>query len=125
MASGMKNTLITRYGGIKIWTLRILLALIFAATGTAKMIGVAMVVAGFNKIGLGQGFRYVTGTVEIIGAILTLNPHTTFYGTLVLLAVCIGAFAAEIGPLRGDVIHVFVIGAGVMVLAWLTRPPLH
>ena len=37
-------------------------------------LGFPMLVEEFDKIGLGQGFRYVTGVVEIIGAIAILAP---------------------------------------------------
>jgi putative oxidoreductase len=104
------------------WILRILLALAFGAAGFAKLCGVAMLVAEFDKIGLGQWFRYVTGTTELIGAVLVLLPRTTFYGASLLLCVCVGALIAQIGPLHGDVIHVFVLGALAGATIWMTRP---
>jgi hypothetical protein len=39
-----------------------------------------------------------------------------------LLAVCIGAFVAQIGPLHGDIVHVLVLGGLLAVLAWISRP---
>jgi len=104
------------------WVLRILLALVFGAAGSAKLAGVAMLVTEFDKIGLGQWFRYVTGATELIGTVLVLIPGTTFYGAIVLLCVCGGALIAQIGPLRGDVIHVLVLGALNALTIWWTRP---
>jgi hypothetical protein len=36
----------------------------------------------FDKIGLGQWFRYVTGSLEVVGALLLLVPRTSAIGGL-------------------------------------------
>ena len=41
---------------------------------------------------------------------------------LILLGICAGALVAQIGPLHGDLIHVFVLGALLALAAWLSRP---
>ena len=46
----------------------------FLAAGSAKLVGVQMMIDIFNTIGLGQWFRYVTGAIEVIGGILELFP---------------------------------------------------
>jgi len=79
-------------------------------------------VVEFGKIGLGQWFRYFTGATELVGVLLVLWPRTTVYGALVLLAVCVGAFVAQIGPLHGDIVHVLVLGGLLAVMAWISRP---
>ncbi len=107
---------------IAIWVLRILLALAFGAAAFFKLSGAPMMVAEFGKIGLGQWFRYFTGATELAGVALMLWPRTTFYGALVLLAVCVGAFVAQTGPLHGDIVHVLVLGSLLAVMAWICRP---
>lgn len=107
---------------IALWILRTLLALAFGAAAFAKLSNVPMMVAEFGKIGLGQWFRYFTGATELVGVALMLWPRTAFYGALVLLAVCVGAFVAQIGPLHGDVVHVIALGALTALAAWATRP---
>ena len=57
-----------------IWALQVLLALLFVAAATAKLLGVPMMVKTFELIGFGQWFRYVTAAVEIIGGIGMLVP---------------------------------------------------
>ena len=109
---------------IALWVLKGLVALAFLAAGLAKLAGVPMLVEEFDKIGLGQGFRYVTGVVEIIGAIAILAPGYTLYGLAILGAVLVGAFIAQLGPLHGDVVHVLVLAALVALVAWLARPKL-
>ena len=57
---------------IAAWVLQVLLALVFLAAAGAKLASVPMMVQSFEEIGLGQGFRYVTAIVEIVGAIALL-----------------------------------------------------
>ena len=48
---------------------KVLLTLAFASAGLAKLAGVEMMVATFDNIGWGQWFRYLTGVIEVGGAI--------------------------------------------------------
>jgi putative oxidoreductase len=41
----------------------------------------------FERVGLGQWFRYLTGALELVGAALLLWPGTTAFGALLLTAV--------------------------------------
>ena len=50
--------------------LRILLSIAFLGAGGAKLAGVDMMVMTFDQIGWGQGFRYLTGAIEVIGVAL-------------------------------------------------------
>ncbi|XIA65330.1 DoxX family protein [Bradyrhizobium sp. TZ2] len=83
-----------------LWVVRGLLAFAFVAAGGAKLYGVPMLVEEFQHIGLGQWFRYVTGGLEILGAILLLLPQRAALGALLLICIMIGAV----------ITHVFVIG---------------
>jgi putative oxidoreductase len=111
-----------RWAATLVWVLKGLLALAFLAAAAAKLSGQPMMVAEFGKIGFGQGFRYLTGVTEVIGSVLLLWPRTAFFGALVLLGVCSGAFLAQIGPLHGDIIHVVVLASLLLLAAWLSRP---
>jgi hypothetical protein len=53
--------------------LKILFGLVFIAAGAAKIYGPPAMVAEFDAVGLGQWFRYFTGALEIIGAIMLLR----------------------------------------------------
>lgn len=77
-----------------------LLTFAFIAAGAAKLAGAEMMVQTFEAVGLGQWFRYVTGTVEVTGAILLWVRGREVFGAGLLLATMIGAVLA----------HVFVIG---------------
>jgi len=83
------------------WTLRIVLALAFAAAGAAKLAGAPPMIELFDKLGLGQWFRYVTALVEIAGAALIVVPRTALYGAALLavtMACAIVAHFTIIGP---------------------------
>jgi hypothetical protein len=61
----------------------------------------------------------------MMGAILLLVPATTFWSAVLLLGICLGAFAAQAGPVHGDLIHGMVLLALPLAgLAWLARPPI-
>src|SRR5260370_42044671 len=64
---------------ITLWTLSSLVALAFIAAGGAKLAGAASMVAVFDKVGLGQWFRYVTGALEVAAGIGFPVPRSAFY----------------------------------------------
>jgi uncharacterized membrane protein YphA (DoxX/SURF4 family) len=115
-------TLGPRSRRIALWALKILVGLVFAAAGAAKLAGVPMLVQEFDVIGLGQWFRFFTGAVEITSAVLLLAPRTSLFGALGLLGVCVGALFAQATVLHGDLVHVFVLMAATAALAWTSRP---
>mgnify|MGYP002384788300 CR=1 FL=1 len=53
-----------------VWGVRIVLALAFLAAGGAKLSGAPAMVEVFAKIGAGQGFRLVVGSIEVFGVAL-------------------------------------------------------
>jgi uncharacterized membrane protein YphA (DoxX/SURF4 family) len=87
---------------ITLWVLRVVVGLAFLAAGGAKLAGAPPMVAVFNTIGVGQWFRVLTGTLEVLGAIALLLPRFTFYGAILLTAVMIGAVAAHLTVLGGN-----------------------
>jgi uncharacterized membrane protein YphA (DoxX/SURF4 family) len=106
---------------IGFWVLKILFGLAFIAAGGAKLYGPPAMVAEFDAVGLGQWFRYFTGALEITGAILLLTPRTTGFGALLLAAICVGAFFAQLFALHGDVIHTIVMAVILLAIAWTQR----
>ena len=87
------------------WILRIGVGVFFFAVGAEKFSSHgagAMWVKIFDQIGWGQWFRYATGVVELLGAILMLVPHrlVTLAGAGLLICSMFGAILA----------HVFVLG---------------
>ncbi len=111
-----------KFRGHLVWLLKIVVALAFAAAAFFKLSGQPKMIEEFGKIGLGQGFRYLTGAIELVCAGLLLWPRTAFYGAVGLFCVCAGALIAQIGPLHGDLVHVFVLGGLTALAGWLSRP---
>jgi putative oxidoreductase len=106
---------------VGLWILRVLLAAAFLAAGSAKLAGVQAMVDVFEKVGLGQWFRFVTGVLEVSGAILLLIPRLTFYGAALLLLVSVGAVTAHLTVLGGNPAPALILLVLTAVTAWLTR----
>jgi len=105
-----------------VWGVRILLALAFGAAGAAKLAGVPQMVQVFEAIGFGQWFRFLTGGVEIVGAVLLLVPATGFFGGLLLAATMVGAVATHVVLIGGNPAPALVLGVLAAFVAWRLRP---
>src|ERR1022692_2858159 len=73
------------------WILQILAAAAFLSAGVPKLMGNPMMVDMFDKIGVGQWFRYVTGGIEVGSAFLLLLPGRAVFGAILLICTMIGA----------------------------------
>lgn len=105
-----------------VWGVRILLALAFAAAGTAKLMGVPQMVANFEAMGFGQWFRYVTGAVELLGVVLILLPRTGFFGGLWLGGTMVGAVATHLLLIGGSPVPAIVLGLLCTLVVYHLRP---
>ena len=76
---------------ITTWLPRIAVALFFLSVGVEKFSSDGPWVKVFAQIGFGQGLRYVTGTMQVGGALLVLIPRTTLAGVSVLACTMLGA----------------------------------
>lgn len=90
---------------IALWVLQILLALMFAMAGLAKVFGDQAMVEMFATIGIGQWFRYVVGVLEIAGALGVLIPRLSGLAALGLGCLTVGATLANL----------FVLGASPLL----------
>ena len=82
---------------ITLWVVQILLAALFAFAGINKLLALQPeVVEGFTRIGLGQWFRYLTGGLELAGAIGLLIPRLSGLAALGLAGVMVGAVFAHV-----------------------------
>ncbi|KQW58067.1 DoxX family protein [Variovorax sp. Root411] len=105
-----------------VWGVRILLALAFGAAGAAKLAGAQQMVQVFDAIGFGQWFRYLTGLVEVGGALLLLVPATGFLGGLLLAATMVCAVAMHLVLIGGNPAPAVVLGLLSGFVAWRLRP---
>jgi len=90
--------------------LRILLSIAFLGAGGAKLAGVDMMVMTFDQIGWGQGFRYLTGAIEVIGVALLWLPRRQVIGAAVLGGTMLGAVLTHWFILGPSAVPAMVLG---------------
>ena len=96
------------------WVLSVLLALLFMASASGKLIGAKAVVEGFTKIGLKDQILLI-GIGELVSAILFLIPVTHPLGVLLLSAYMGGAILAHMS--HGEL---YVTQSIILILIWVT-----
>jgi len=78
-----------------VWAFQILAAAQFFVAGLDKLGDAPPMVQLFAAVGFGQWFRYFTGAVEIVSAVLLLMPSRAALGAALLTATMIGALIAH------------------------------
>ena len=106
---------------IALWIVQILAAAAFLAAAAAKLTGQPMMIDVFARLGLGQGFRYVTAIVEVIGGVGLLIPR--FAGKAALLLAVTMAFAvlAHLTVIGGNPVPAIVLLVLTSAVAWVRR----
>ena len=110
---------------ITLWILSGLVALAFVGAGGAKLVGGAAMVEEFDKVGLGQWFRYFmyfTGLLEVAAAIGLLIPRYAFYAAVMLAIVMVGAIIAHVTVLGGSFAPALVLLVLSVTIAYLRKP---
>lgn len=100
---------------ITLWVLQVLLAALFVVAGLVKLAGVQEEVDAFAEIGLGQWFRYLTGVVELVGAIGLLIPRLCGLAALGLAGVMVGAVIVHLTVLPPATFALFPAFLGVVL----------
>jgi len=98
--------------------LELALAGVFLLVGGAKLIGRHDMVALFQDIGVGQWFRYVTGTIEITGAALLIVPRLTGGSAILLGGLMIAATLIEFAVLHRPPVAALACLSGHTFVAW-------
>src|SRR5688572_18046149 len=109
---------------IALWTLQVLVALALVGAGLGKLSGSPDMIALFDTIGIGQWFRYVTGALEVLGALLLIVPGTTALGAVLLAGVMAGAVVAHLTVLHTAPTVSLVLFALTALIAWGRRSQL-
>ncbi|MEE9388462.1 MAG: DoxX family protein [Paracoccaceae bacterium] len=99
-------------------TIKALLTLAFLAAGIAKLAGADMMVATFDAVGIGQWFRYVTGIIEISGAILLWVPGLQLFAAALLCATMGGAVLAHFLILGPSALPATLLGLLSLIVAF-------
>ena len=80
-----------------------------------------MMVATFDAIGLGQWFRYLTGIIEIAGAILLWLPGRQIVGAGLLGATMVGAVLTHVFILGPSAVPALVLGLLCAAVLYIYR----
>jgi hypothetical protein len=110
-----------RARNIALWVLQVAAAAMFLMAGFSKLAGAPEAVALFDAIGIGQWFRYLTGVLEVGGAVLLLIPALAGAGALLLAAVMVGAVLATVFVVGGSPLPPLVLLAVLAVIAYARR----
>jgi uncharacterized membrane protein YphA (DoxX/SURF4 family) len=107
---------------ITLWTLSGIVALAFIAAGGAKLAGAAVMVDLFDKVGVGQWFRDVTGALEVAGGIGLLFSRYALYAAVLLATVMAGAIIAHLTVLGSSPAAPVVLFVLAGTIAYLRKP---
>jgi putative oxidoreductase len=112
---------------LTLWVLRVFLALMFLYSGASKFNPHDIFwIELFAKIGIGQWFRYFTGGLEVICAVLLLIPRSSAIAAALLACTMAGAILTHLFTLRDGYAAIFP-GLPLMILiavAWRRRSAL-
>jgi len=92
----------SRLGLLAAWLPRVAVAMVFVSVGSSKFRD-PMWIRLFGQIGLGQWFRYLTGIMQIAGAVLVLVPRTALAGIALAACTMLGASIAWLTVLHAPV----------------------
>jgi putative oxidoreductase len=106
-------------GKALVWTLQIIAAAMFLFAGALKLAGAAPMVQLFASIGIGQWFRYVTGIIEIVGALLLLTSRFAPVGAVALALTMAAAVATHLLVIGGSPIAPAILFLLTSTIAWM------
>jgi putative oxidoreductase len=122
-ATASAPTTRSRPATIALWTLQVLLALMFVvASGVPKLLGDAYAIKIFEDLGTGQWLRIVVGLLEIAGGIGLLVPRLAGLAAACLVALMVGATGAQLFFLsEGFWYTPVILGVLLGIVAWVRR----
>jgi hypothetical protein len=104
-----------------LWVVQVLTAGMFFLAGGSKLAGAPATVALFDAIGIGQWFRFVTGALEVTGAVALLVPALSGLGGLLLAGVMAGAIATHLIIVGGSPTAAVVLLVSTSIIAYGRR----
>ncbi|HEY0737008.1 MAG TPA: DoxX family protein [Herpetosiphonaceae bacterium] len=112
-----------RWQTYAVYAVMALLTLGFLFFGGMKLAGAQMNVDNFTRWGYPIWFMYLTGLIEVVGAVLLWPQRTRLIGALLLVATMLGAIATHL--VNGEA--AFIAMPVVLLLlaafvAWSNRP---
>ena len=104
-----------------LWLTQIALVGMFLFVGGLKLTGAPELVGLFDAIGIGQWFRYVTGSIEVVSAVALLVPASAAFGALLLIPTMLGAIITHLFIVGGSAVPATVLLIGALTIAWARR----
>ncbi|WP_406210172.1 DoxX family protein [Kitasatospora sp. NBC_01560] len=106
-----------------VWTLRVVMALFFAVgSAMPKLLAVPAATVVFDAIGVGHWFMYVTGVVELAGAVGLLVRRLAGPAATALIAFLLCAFVTQLTAMHGENAGTpFLFMVPLAVIAWNRR----
>jgi uncharacterized membrane protein YphA (DoxX/SURF4 family) len=122
-AATAPTTKLSRRSHLAVRTLQILLAVVMAVPSAGpKLVGHSSAAESFDKIGFGEWFMYLTGGMELAGAIALVIPLLSGLSALAFMGLMIGAFITQITVFDGQyAITPVILFAVFGVIAWVRR----
>ena len=93
----------------------------FLFAGGLKLGGAPLMVEQFGAIGIGQWFRSLTGTIEVVSAVLLLIPSLAGAGAAALALTMVGAITTHLFIIGGSPAMAIVLLASTSTIAWARR----
>ena len=112
----------SRLANVGLWTLQVLLAVVYAFSAFGKLTAEAQNVAGFQAMGLGNTGMYIIGALELAGAIAMFVPRLTGLAALCFVALMTGAVIMTLAVGGGALAAIpATVGVVAAVVAWGRR----
>ncbi|MFE3253612.1 DoxX family protein [Streptomyces sp. NPDC059209] len=113
----------SRRTDLTVRALQIVLALFLAvASAGPKLVGHSSAADSFDAIGFGDWFMYLTGVLEVAGAVALLIPVLSGVSAIALIGLMIGAFITQLTVFDGENALTPVIFLALFaVVAWVRR----
>ena len=109
---------------VALWVTQVAVAGMFLFVGGLKLTGAPELVALFDAIGVGQWFRYLTGSIEVVSAVALLVPSLAPFGALLLIPTMVGAISTHLFIVGGSPVPAIVLLIGSLAIAWARRDQL-
>jgi uncharacterized membrane protein YphA (DoxX/SURF4 family) len=106
---------------VALWVVQLGAAAMFFMAGGSKLAGAPQMVGVFEAIGIGQWFRILTGSLEVLGALLLLIPALSGVGGLLLTGVMTGAVATHLFVIGGNPGMAIALLVASAFVAWSRR----
>lgn len=110
-----------RARNVALWVLQVGAAAMLGMAGFMKLSGAPEMVGMFDAIGAGQWLRYLTGGLEVGGALLLLVPALSGAGALLLACVMAGAVATHLFVVGGSAAPALALLVVLTSIAWARR----